>query len=104
MPSCRSNAESTYLGGILVASIIVVIVIVEGEINYRSRTGDDLPDGGEVIVVGIGHCCLLLGIGRATGRERPADYREALKSTVMHQTRRVHRRKIEASATERYSV
>jgi hypothetical protein len=76
MPSCPSNSESTYLDGILVASIIVVIVIVEGEINYRSRTGDDLPDGGEVIVVGIGHCCLLLGIGRATGRERPADYRE----------------------------
>ena len=83
MPSCPSNSESTYLDGILVASIIVVIVIVEGEINYRSRTGDDLPDGGEVIVVGIGHCCLLLGhLAMEKLRDRPADYREALKSTV----------------------
>jgi len=36
------------------------------EVNYRLRTGDDLPDSGEVI--GIRHFCLLRGIGRVTGR------------------------------------
>ena len=41
-----SNSELAYLDGILVASAIVVDV-VEGEINCRLRTGDDLPDGGE---------------------------------------------------------
>jgi hypothetical protein len=84
VPSRLSNSELAYLDGILVASTIVVIV--EGEINYRPRTGDDLPDGGEVIVVvGIRRFCLLRGIGRATGRERLAGCRETLKSTVMHQ-------------------
>ena len=81
MLSRLSNSELAYLDGILVASTIVVIV--EGEINYRLRAGDDLPDGGEVIVVGIRHFCLR-GIGRATGRERLPDCRVALKSTVMH--------------------
>jgi|SRR5271156_1238748 len=51
MPSRLSNFELTYLDSILVVSTIVVIA--EGETNYRLRTGDDLPDGGEVIVVGI---------------------------------------------------
>jgi hypothetical protein len=67
MPSRIS--ELAYLDGIPVASTIVVIV--EGEINYRLRTDDDLPDGREVIVIGIRYFCLW-GIGRATGRERPA--------------------------------
>jgi hypothetical protein len=101
MLSRLSNSELAYLDGILVTSTIVVIV--EGEINCRLRTGDDLPDGGEVIV-GIRHFCLR-GIGRATGRERLAGCRVALKSTVMHQARYVHRRKVEASGTaERRSV
>ena len=82
MLSRSSNSELAYLYDILVASAIVVIV--EGKINDRLRTGDDLPDGGEVIVVGIGHFCLLRGIGRATGQERLAGCRVALKSTVMH--------------------
>ena len=73
-------SDLAYLNGILVASTIVVIA--ESEINYRLRTGDDLPDGREVIVVGIRHFCLR-GIGRATGQERLARGREALKSTVM---------------------
>jgi hypothetical protein len=76
-----SNSELAYLDSILVASTIVVIV--EGEINYRFRTGDDLPNGGEV-VVGIRYFCLLRGIGRTTGRERLAGCRVALKSTIMH--------------------
>src|SRR5947207_7858318 len=97
MPSRLSNSELAYLDGILVASTIVVIA--EGEINYRLRTGDDLPDGGEVIVVGIRHFCLLRGIGRATGRERLAGCREALKSTVIHQARYVNRTRVEASGT-----
>src|SRR5256885_14024848 len=102
MLSRLSNSEPAYLDGILVASTIVVIV--DGEINCRLRTGDDVPDGGEVIV-GIRHFCLLRGIGRATGRERLAGCRVALKSTVMHQARYVHRRKVEASGTaERCSV
>jgi hypothetical protein len=68
MLSRSSNSELAYLYDILVASAIVVIV--EGEINDRLRTGDDLPDRGEVIVVvGIGYFCLLLEISRATGRE-----------------------------------
>ena len=104
MLSRLSNSEIAYLDGILVTSTIVVIV--EGEINCRLRTGDDLPDGGEVIVVvGIRRFCLLRGIGRVTGRERLAGCRVALKSTVMHQARYVHRRKVEASGTaERCSV
>src|SRR2546421_3659231 len=102
MLSRLSNSELAYLDGILVAS---TIVIVEGEINCRLRTGDDLPDGGEVIVVGIRHFRLLRGIGHATGRERLASYKMALKSAVMHQARYVHRRKVEASGTaERCSV
>ena len=101
MPSRLSNSELAYLDGILITSTIVVIV--EGEINCRLRTGDDLLDGGEVIV-GIRYFCLR-GIGRATGRERLAGCRVALKSTVMHQARYVHRRKVEASGTaERCSV
>jgi len=68
MLSRLSNSELAYLDGILVASTI--IVIVEGEINYELRTGDDLPDGREVIV-GIRHFCLR-EIGRATGQERLA--------------------------------
>jgi hypothetical protein len=58
-----SNSEPAYLDDILITNTIVVIV--EGEINCRPRTGDDLPNGGEVIVVGIGHFCLLRGIGCA---------------------------------------
>src|SRR5271170_6463041 len=101
MLSRLSNSELAYLDGILVTSTIVVIV--EGEINCRLRTGDDLSDGGEVIV-GIRHFCLR-GIGRVTGRERLAGCRVALKSTVMHQARYVHRRKVEASGTaERCNV
>src|SRR5271156_5081956 len=96
MLSHPSNCEPACLDSILVASIIVVIV--ESEINYRLRTGDDLPDGGEAIIVRIKHFCLR-GISRATGRERLARGREALKSTVMHQARRVHRRKVETSGT-----
>jgi hypothetical protein len=103
MPSRLSNSELAYLDGILVASAIVVTV--EGEINCRLRTGDDLPDGREAVVVGIRYFRLLRGIGRATGRERLAGCREALKSTVMHQARHVHRRKVEASGTaERCSI
>jgi hypothetical protein len=77
MPSRLSNSELAYLEGILVASAIVVIV--EGEINRRLRTGDDLLDGGEAVVVEIRYFCLFRGIGRATGRERLAGCREALK-------------------------
>jgi hypothetical protein len=55
MPSRLSNSELTYLNGILIASAIVVIA--EGEINYRLRMGDDLLNGGEVIVVGIDRPC-----------------------------------------------
>jgi hypothetical protein len=76
-----------------------VDVVVEGEINCRLRTGDDLPGGGEVVVVGIRHFYLLRGIGRATGREGLAGCREALNSTVMHQARHVRRRRVEASGT-----
>jgi hypothetical protein len=102
MPSHLSNSEVAYLDGILVAS--TVIVIVESGINYRLRAGDDLPDEREVIVVGIRYFCLR-GIGRVTGRERLVCGREALKSTVMHQARRVHQRKIESSGTsECYSI
>src|SRR5256885_1081234 len=97
MPSRLSNSELAYLDGILVVSTIVVTV--EGEINCRLRTGDDLPGGREAVVVGIRHFCLLRGIGCATGRERLAGCREALKSTVMHQARHVRRRKVEASGT-----
>ena len=97
-------SELAYLDGVLVASAIVVTV--EGEINCRLRTGDDLPGGREVVVVvGIRHFRLLRGIGRATGRERLADCREALKSTVMHQARHIHQRKVKASGTaERCSI
>jgi len=103
MLSRLGNSELAYLDGILVASTIVVIV--EGEINCRLRTGDDVPDGGEVIVVGIRYFCLLRVIGRATGRGRLAGCKVALKSTVMHQARYVHRRKVETSGTaERCSV
>jgi hypothetical protein len=77
MPNRLSNPELAYLDGILVASTIVVIV--EGEINCRLRTGDDFPDGGEAVVVGIRYFCLLRGIGRATGQERLAGCREGLK-------------------------
>ena len=102
MLSRPSNSELAYLDGILAST---VVVIIEGETNCRFRTGDDLPDGGEVIVVGIRHFCLLRGIGRAIGRERLPGCRVALKSTVMHQARYVHRRKVEASGTaERCSV
>jgi hypothetical protein len=76
MLSHLSNSELVYLDGILVAS---TIVIFESEINYRPRTGDNLPDGGEaIVVVGIRRFCLLRGIGRATGRERLAGCKEAL--------------------------
>jgi|ERR1700722_11293402 hypothetical protein len=91
MLSRPSNSELAYLDGILASTIVVII---EGEINCRFRTGDDLPDGGEVIVVGTRHFCLLRGIGRATGRERLPSCRVALKSTVMYQARYVHRRKV----------
>ena len=103
MLSRPSNSDLAYLDGIL-ASIIVVII--EGEINCRFRTGDDLPDRGEVIVVvGIGYFCLLLEISRATGREGLAGCGEALESKAMHRARHVHRRKVEASGTaERYSI
>src|SRR2546423_15591323 len=105
MPSHLSNSELAYLDGILVASAIVTVVVVEGEINCPLRTGDDLPGEGEVVVVGIRHFCLLRGIGRATGRERLAGCREALKPTVMHQARHVRRRKVEASGkAERCSI
>jgi hypothetical protein len=53
-------------------------------VTYRLRTSDDLPDRREVIVVGIRYFYLLREIDRATGRERLADCREALKSTVMY--------------------
>jgi hypothetical protein len=43
MLSRPSNSELTYLDGILASTIVVII---EGEINCRFRTGDDLSDGG----------------------------------------------------------
>jgi hypothetical protein len=81
MLSRPSNSELAYLDDILASTIVVII---EGEINCRFRTGDDLSDGGEAIVVGIRYFCLLRGIGRVTGRERLPGCRVALKSTVMH--------------------
>jgi hypothetical protein len=87
MPSRLSNSDQAYLDGIRVASTIVIIV--EGEINYRLRMGDDLLDRREVTVAGIRHFCLR-GIGRASGHERLAHSREALESTVKHQAWRVH--------------
>jgi hypothetical protein len=62
-----SNSELAYLDGILASTIVVII---EGEINCRFPTGDNLPDEGEVIVVGIRYFYLFRGIGRVTGRER----------------------------------
>src|SRR4051812_1984823 len=69
------------LTSVVITIAVTIIVIVDGKINNLLQTGDDLPDGGEVIVVGIRHFCLFRGIGRATGRERLAGCREALKST-----------------------
>jgi hypothetical protein len=48
---------------------------VTKSVTYRLRTGDDLPDRREVIVVGIRYFYLLREIDRATGRERLADCR-----------------------------
>jgi len=56
MLSRLSNSELAYLDGILIASTIVVIV--EGKIDRQLRTGNNLPDGGEVIIVGIRRFCL----------------------------------------------
>jgi hypothetical protein len=104
MLSRSSNSELVYLYNILVVSVI--IVIVEGKINDRFRTGDDLLNRGEVIVViGIGYFCLLLEISRATGRERLTGCGKALESKVMHRARYIYRRKIKASGTaERYNI
>ena len=82
MPSRQSYSELAYLDGILVAGTIVVIV--EGEINYRLRASDGLPDGREIMIVEIRHFCLLQGIDYANRRDRLVGYRKALKSTVMH--------------------
>jgi hypothetical protein len=100
MLSRLNNSELAY-DSILVTNTIVVIV--EDKINYRLRTGDNLSDGGKVIV-GIRYFCLR-EIGRITGRERLTGYKITLKSTVIYQARYIHRRKIEASGTtERCNV
>jgi hypothetical protein len=51
-------------------SELAIVVIIEGEINCRFPTGDNLPDEEEVIVVGMRYFYLFRGIGRVTGRER----------------------------------
>jgi len=56
MSSRPNNSEPAYLESIII--VITIIVIVEGKINDLLRMGDDLPDGGKVIIVGIRFFCL----------------------------------------------
>jgi hypothetical protein len=55
MSSRPSVSEATYLGMITVVALTIAI-IVAGEINHLNRPlwrGQDLPHGGEIVVVGI---------------------------------------------------
>jgi hypothetical protein len=66
MPSRLSNSEPADLDIIIV--VLSTVVAIESEINHLPlpRTGDDLPDGGEVIVIGIRRFCLQ-EVGGVTG-------------------------------------
>jgi hypothetical protein len=105
LPSRLSDFKLVYLDSILIVSVI--IVVVESEINFRLRTGDDLFDERKIIVVvvEIRHFCLLRGIGRVIERERLTDRRKILKSTVTHSARYIHRRIVKASdIAARYNI
>jgi len=80
-----------------------IAIIVAGEINHLNRPlgrGQDLPQGGEVVVVvGIKDFSVLRELGRAGRWEWLADSWWRLKATAIHRRRHVHRRQIEASGT-----
>jgi hypothetical protein len=93
MPSRLSNSEPAYLDGILIISTIVVIPRVRSIIDFKQAMiflteGRSLSSESDISNSGDRSC-----------NERDYPAAEALKSTVMHQARRVHRRKIEASGT-----
>jgi hypothetical protein len=73
MSSRSSDPEPAYLGKITVTAIIAIIaIIVAGKVNHllcRLRRGQDLPHGGEivviVVVVGTEDFSILRELGRA---------------------------------------
>jgi hypothetical protein len=52
MSSRSSIPELAYLGKTIVVALTIVIVVA-GEINHPLWTGQDLPEGGEIVVVRI---------------------------------------------------
>jgi hypothetical protein len=69
MPSHSGVSEAAYLGMTTVLALTIAI-IVAGEINHLNRPlwrGQDLPHGGEiVVVVGIKDFSVLRELGRAS--------------------------------------
>jgi len=104
-----SVSEPAYLRMVTVVAFTIA-VIVGGEVNHLNHLlwrGQDLPYGGEVVVVvvvvGIKNFSILRELGRASRWEWLADSWWRLKATAIHRRRYVHRRQIEASGTAEYS-
>jgi hypothetical protein len=94
MPSRSSVSEAAYFGMTTVVALTIAI-IVAGEINHLNRPlwrGQDLPHGGEVVVViGIKDFSVLRELGRVSRWEWLADSRWRLKATAIHRRRHVYR-------------
>jgi hypothetical protein len=86
MSSRSSVSEVAYLGMIAVVAPIIAIIVV-GEINHLNRPlkrGQDLPQGGEVVVVRIKDFSVLRELGRAGRWEWLADSWWRLKATAIY--------------------
>jgi hypothetical protein len=100
--SSRSIVSEPAHLDIITVVVFTIAVIVAGEINHLNHSlwrGQDLPHGGEVVVVagiGIKDFTALRERGRASRWERLADSWWRLKH------RHLHRRQIEASGTAEY--
>src|SRR5436853_755893 len=79
---------------------LIIAVIVVGEIDHLLWPGQDLLEGGEIIIViGTKNFSVLQELGRASRWEWLADSWWRLKATAIHRRRYIHRRRIEASGT-----
>ena len=76
---------------------LTIAIIVAGKINHLNRLlwrGQDLPHGGEIVVVGIKDFSVLRELGCASRWEWLADSRWRLKATA------IHRRPVHPSQTD----
>jgi hypothetical protein len=106
--SSRSSiSEPAYLGNIVIVAVTIIVVLVDGKIDYLLllRLGQDLPEGRKTVVVGIRDISVLREVGRATGRKKLARSRGPAKPMIIHRRQLIHRRQVEASDTaEGYNI